>query len=122
MLLTRIFLRDADSVEVENIVVPSGKPDNRFIPPREPASAVEPMLEMPDDAISHLESEVGKHRVQDSVERNNGPIVHVIPNLPANTSLVGECAYALLNDQRLLTHIVMEFESSLIGLADVVWR
>jgi len=122
MFLSRIFLRYPHGVKIEHIVVGLGKPDNRFVSPREAAATVQPVLEVPDDTITHPEPEPGEDGIQDRVQRDDRSTVHIVSHLPANTTSLRQHTHTLGNDLRLLLKVEVEMEPLLVLLADVVRR
>src|SRR5437762_5626359 len=49
--LARVLLGDPNRIEVEPVRVPLGEPQDHLVSPREALRAVQPVLEVPDDAI-----------------------------------------------------------------------
>jgi transposase len=122
MFLPRVFLGYPHQVEIEQVIVGLGKPDNGCISPRETAAAVQPVFKVPDDAIAHPELESGEDGVENGVQRDDRSTVDVVPHLPANTASRGQRADTLGNDLRLLMEVPVEMESLFVLLADVVRR
>jgi len=54
MFLARIFLWYPNGVKVEEVVVALCKPHDGFMTPGKPSRAVQAVLEMPNDAVTHL--------------------------------------------------------------------
>src|SRR5262249_24796649 len=67
--LAGILLWHAHGIEVEVIGVAAREPEDRLVTARETARAVEPVLEVPDDAVAEPEIGVAaEERVEDAVE------------------------------------------------------
>lgn len=86
---SRVFLRDAHGIEIEEVILRLCEPDDGFVSARESATAMESVLEVPDDTIPHPKSKVRENGVKHGVQRYYGSAVNVITDLPANAAIGG---------------------------------
>ena len=77
---------------------------------------------MPDNAVPHLQAQIGKNRIQQRIKRDDRPIVHIIANLPANAAAIAQDAHALGNHLPLLSKIVMEVKTAFVFFSQIVRR
>lgn len=56
MPFPRIFGRHPYIIEIENVVVRFGEPQNRFVATGKPVGSVQAVPEMPDDAVSQFQA------------------------------------------------------------------
>lgn len=122
MALPRIFLGHADGVKVEEIVVRLREPVDRLVSARKASPAMEAVLEMPDDPISHLEVEVPEYRVEHGVERDDGSLFDIVAYLPTYVSVRSENTNTFGYDRFLLRYVVTETQSGFIFFANIVGR
>jgi hypothetical protein len=108
VFLAGIFLWNANGVQVEDIIVSLGEPDDSLVSARKPLRAMQSMLEVPDDTVSHLQPKFHENRVKHCIERNNCPIVNVVPNLPANAPARSKTPDTLSNYLSLLFEVKIE--------------
>src|SRR3990172_10186060 len=80
------------------------------------------MLEVPDDAVSHLESEFVERRPEGDIERHDLVIVNEVSDLPTDRAILRKHAHALFNDPRLTLQIVVKLHPPLVTLSDVIGR
>src|SRR5262245_44109327 len=73
--LSRILLGHSDSIQAKRIVVALGEPQDHLVASRESSSAVEPMLEVPDDPVSEGKGGVAiEGAVEEDVDGEDAPI------------------------------------------------
>ncbi len=83
---------------------------------------MQPMFEMPDNAISHLQTEIAKYRIQNSVQRNDLAGIHIISNLPAYAASAFQCPNTFSNHVSLLSNVIVHAQSRFVRFPDVVRR
>src|SRR5579885_391198 len=88
VLLVWILRRDPYWIEVKRVVLRFCEPQNRFVSTRQSLRTMEAMLDMPNDAIAQMQSVVFENPIQNNVEREDLPILHVIADLPADRALI----------------------------------
>ena len=120
--LVRVFGRDADRVEVEDVIVGRSEPVDGFVTPGEPLRAMQPVLEMPDDAVAELEAVVLEDAVENHVERKHLAAAYVVADLPAERSARVQDPHAFGDDPRLHLHVALQRRAALVGLSQVVGR
>jgi hypothetical protein len=81
---------------------------------------MKPMLEVPNDSVSHSKAESAENGIKHGVERYNCPLIHIIANLPADASGGSERSNTLGNHLSLLTEVRLEVKASLVFFAKVV--
>ena len=92
VLLPGILLRHQDRVQVENVVVRLGVPEDHFVAAAESVSAMQPVPESPNDAVPHLQAQRFEDRMEEVVERQDrsrsppAAVKYVIADLPADAA------------------------------------
>ena len=121
--LARVLLGDPNGIEVEPVRVPLGEPQDHLVSPREALRAVQPVLEVPDDAIAQPELRMPlEMREEQDVERENPVGLDVVADLPADAASGTQDADAFRDHGLLSGHVFAERTSAgpLVRLADVV--
>jgi hypothetical protein len=118
--MEKVELRHVHRIQIENVVVALCEPQERIVTLGKAASTVQPMLKMPHDAISHLQAESGKKRGENRVQRKNGSLLDIMPDLPAETPARRQYATALGDDLGLLADVPFQPQSFLVFFADVI--
>lgn len=80
----RILRGDANGIEIENVVVTFGKPENCFVTTGKSFLAVQAVAERPNDPVAELKTVVLEERIEDRVKREDFSIVYVVADLPAD--------------------------------------
>lgn len=93
-------MRNADRVEIEDIVVRLGEPQQGFVSARKPLVRMETEIESPDDPVPQLEPVTDEHAVKMVVERNHLAVTYEITDLPADTAAIRDLGAYLLDDRR----------------------
>jgi hypothetical protein len=92
--LAGIFLRDAHGIEVELVFLAFREPENRLMAPAEAATGVDTMAKGPDNSIPEMQVLLcAEDRIDESIKRNDHAVADVMPDLPAETSSILQCAY-----------------------------
>lgn len=78
------------------------------------------MFEVPDDPVPHNKVQAGEDRVQYRVKRNDRPVPHIIPDLPADAARVGKNPDAIRYHLRLLFDVGVHINLLLVFLAEIV--
>ena len=81
------------------------------------------MLEVPDDAIAAPHAKFREDRKEQSVQRNNRAVVHVVANFPADAAGRFEGAVTFPNHLALLFDVPVKVYAPFVFFAQVVrWR
>jgi len=81
------------------------------------------VLKVPDNAISHTETQTRENGIKHCVERDNCTIVDIISDLPTNATMWRKTPYTLSDNRRLLIEVAFQLKSFLIFLSDIIrWR
>jgi hypothetical protein len=89
MGLSRIFGGNPYCVQVEDVTVSFGKPEQRFVPTREPPRSVKTVLEVPNHSVPEFQTGILKQPVIENIERKYLALVNPVPDLPAQASAIG---------------------------------
>lgn len=79
---------------------------------------MEAVLEMPDDSVAELEAGILEDVVEVDVEREDLPLLDVVPDLPANASAVGRLGVEEASELLVLGEILGQLGPLLVDLAD----
>ena len=120
--LVGVLGRHPYGVEVPDVVVGFGPPVDRFIATRQSLGAVQAVSEVPDDAISQLQTEVFEDWIKEGIEGDDLAVVHVVAYLPADGTPGMQHTNTFLDDARLVSQILVNGRSGFVGLAQVVGR
>ena len=118
--LAGVLGRYADRVEVPGVVVAGGPPVDGFVPSGEPPAAVQAVAEVPDDAVAQAQAAVPEQRVEQGVEGDDLPVLHVVADLPADRPVRVQEPRALADHALLGFAPSVERGSGLVFLAQVV--
>jgi hypothetical protein len=91
--LPRIFRLNSNIVKIEGVVIRFGKPEDNFITSGEPTRGMETMLKTPNDSITQFEAPVLEHRIVVDIQRDHFTIIHIVPDLPAYTTIRVKLVY-----------------------------
>ncbi len=123
IFLSWIFLRYADSVEIEDVFVRLSEPQNRFIATGKAVLAVQSVLEAPNDPVAELQAELFANSIDIDIERKDLAVLRdMIPCLPAEASILSEYPSALTQGFLLLLEVVFKLKTFLVSLTDIVRR
>ena len=122
MEFARIFGRNAHGIEIKNIIVGFGEPKQRFVSAGKPIGSVQSVIEVPDDSIAKFQAQFVKDWIKENIQRKHFAFVHIIANLPAETSIMFEERNEFGNDLLLSVEITIECCLLLILFADIVGR
>jgi len=80
------------------------------------------VLKMPDNAIPHLQAQIGKNRKKQRIKRDNGPVINVVTDLPTNAAAITQGAHAFSNHLLLLSEVIVQVKMAFVFLPQVVRR
>lgn len=121
--LARILGRHSDWVEIELVSVGLCKPIDGFVSTRQSLRAMQPVLEVPDNAVAHLEAVVFEDAIQRNVQRHYFALLDVISHLPANRSFGMEQPHTFGDHCRLFLNVLIERRTPFVRFTDIVgWR
>ncbi len=109
-------------VEIENVVVVFGEPENGLVPTRKALLTVQAVAKGPDNPIAKLKAVILKNPVENDVQGKNFTIVDMIANLPADGSPRVQEAHGLGDRGRLALDIDIERCSLLVFFSNIVRR
>src|SRR3989449_10264837 len=121
--LAGVLLGNPNGIEVEGVGVTLGEPQDHFVAPREAPGAVQPVLEVPDDAIAQPKLIMPlETREEHDVEREDAVGLDVVADLPTDAASGTQDADAFRDYGLLSGHVFAERTSArpLVRLANVV--
>jgi len=80
------------------------------------------VLKVPDNAISHTETQTRENGIKHRIERDNCTVVNIISDLPTNAAIWRKAPYTLSDNRRLLIEVAFQLKSFLIFLSDIIRR
>ncbi len=78
------------------------------------------VLKVPDDPVSALKAQFSEYGEQYGIQWDDCASIHVVAHFPADASLRLQCADALAYDPALLLNVIVEMDSLLVFLPQVV--
>ena len=83
---------------------------------------MQPVFEMPDDAIPHLQTQAGKNGVKKRIKRDDGSVIYEVANLPANASSISQDTHTFGYHFALFFEVVVQMQPILIFLSQIIRR
>ena len=83
-------------------------------------TAMQAVLEVPDDPVSALKAQFPKYGEQHRIQWDDCSVIHIVAHLPTNAPRGLQCADALAYNMALLLNVIVEMNSLLVFLAEVV--
>ena len=122
VFLVGVLGRYPDVIEIEGVVVAFCEPQDCFIATGEPFLAVQSVAETPNYAVTQLKFLSLEQWVQQDIQWVNFAFIDVVPNLPADRSVIGEKPHRFLNRCRLSIEVVIYGQFRFILFTNVVRR
>ena len=108
MLLAGILLRRSHRIEIEDVIPGLREPEDRLIAAGETIRTMQPVFEMPNDAVAQEKPESCEDWVKKSVKRNDSAVLDIISDLPANTAARCEYPCTVFDDLGLLLKVSLQ--------------